>query len=94
MSAGDITQGYRVYLGRDERAPIEHLGAYWRDPANPLEWYAVSPTGLLAALRGHTVTQHDDGSITVSPSIAVRQGVEADSPAWHGFLERGIWREV
>jgi hypothetical protein len=33
----------------------------------------------------HTVTEHEDGTITVSPSI-VGYGI-------HGFLERSIWRD-
>lgn len=57
------------------------------------QWYARAPTDpsikLVANLSGHTVTEHADGTITVSPSIEVsnHQG------RWHGFLERGIWRE-
>lgn len=31
-----------------------------------------------------TITEHDDGSITVSPSIM-------DPGGWHGRLERGVW---
>lgn len=40
--------------------------------------------------------EHDDGTVTISPSIlAVRSESEpTDPPPWHGYLERGIWREV
>ena len=52
-------------------------------------WYACTPTGLLANLEAHDVTGHEDGTITVSPSILV----ETANERWHGYLERGIWRE-
>jgi hypothetical protein len=57
------------------------------------EWYCVPPNHPfhLGALRGHEVTEHDDGSITVSPSILIRHYRDGD---WHGYLERGVWREV
>lgn len=54
-------------------------------------WYGVCPNGHWCALRKHTVTEHEDGTITVSPSILISgsEGVQL----WHGFLERGVWRE-
>ena len=41
-------------------------------------------------LAGHEVTEHEDGTITVSPSIL---HTEPNVGQWHGFLERGVWRE-
>lgn len=35
----------------------------------------------------HQVTEHQDGTITVSPSIVFQTGQH-----WHGFLEKGVWR--
>jgi hypothetical protein len=52
-------------------------------------WFACTPTGLLANLRAHAISEHEDGSITVSPSIMVNRGQPDE---WHGFLERGVWR--
>ena len=59
-------------------------------------WYAIPPgTDLLAGLAGHQVTEHEDGSITVSPSIEVRgYAPEREINYWHGYLERGVWSEV
>lgn len=54
-------------------------------------FYACSPDGRLANLARHVVTEHDDGTISVSPSILVRGG--GDEGEWHGFLERGFWRK-
>lgn len=43
----------------------------------------------------HTFTEEDDGSLTVSPSISdKKRGGGSESDGWHGFLERGVWREV
>lgn len=54
-------------------------------------WYGVPPdTDLLATFRAHSVVEHEDGTITVSPSILVSNGQEE----WHGFLEKGVWRKV
>jgi hypothetical protein len=42
------------------------------------------------SLAGHSVVEHDDGTISVSPSIL---HTEPNVGQWHGFLERGVWRE-
>lgn len=52
-------------------------------------WMARPPVGHLGDLRNHEVTEHEDGTITVSPSILVHNWDVGD---WHGFLERGVWR--
>lgn len=52
-------------------------------------WLARPPKGHTGSLKQHEVTEHEDGTITVSPSILVTGGREP----WHGFLERGVWRE-
>lgn len=49
---------------------------------------------FIAGLAGHGVTEHEDGTITVAPSILLRQGDGSGGwrETWHGFLERGEWR--
>lgn len=54
-------------------------------------FFAMTPNGRLANLKNHTVTEHDDGRISVQPSILVSSGGREE---WHGFLENGVWREV
>ena len=54
-------------------------------------WYIRTPSGVLGNIDNHTVTEHEDGTITASPSILVTGNHE---PAWHGYLERGVWRSV
>lgn len=58
-------------------------------------WYCRPPGDvdlhLLSSLKNHTITEHEDGTITVSPSILVRR-VGDPTVEWHGFLERGVFR--
>ena len=53
-------------------------------------FYACTPSGMLANLRSHRVTEHPDGTITVEPSILVTGG---EGQSWHGFLRAGVWSE-
>lgn len=65
-------------------------------------WYCCAPTPVDAdgfdfygalgdgsGVRGHNVVEHEDGTITVSPSILITR----HDGRWHGYLERGVWRE-
>lgn len=61
-----------------------------RDPDTGI-YYARTPNGLIANLRAHEVIEHQDGTITVSPSIEV---VRPGATGYHGYLERGLWREA
>lgn len=54
-------------------------------------WYGKAPGSHVAGLGNHKVTEHEDGTITVSPSIRVFDG---ERELWHGYLERGVWRSV
>lgn len=45
----------------------------------------------LVHLSRHDITEHEDGTITVSPSILWQHH---SGRTWHGYLERGVWREV
>lgn len=59
-------------------------------------WYCRAPQhdGFYAGmgnLSKHDVVEHEDGTITVSPSILI---TGHHGRQWHGFLERGVWREV
>ena len=56
-----------------------------------MQWWIKTPAGDLGRLSKHEVVEHEDGTITVSPSILVST---PKGEAWHGFLERGIWREA
>lgn len=79
---GDTLQGVRV----DPVNPFVP-GQYGKDSSG--NWVGVTPNAMYAGLEKHTVVEHEDATITVSPSIEVKGG-----GYWHGFLERGVWREV
>ena len=54
------------------------------------DWWLCIPTGEFVMLDDRWATvEHDDGTVTVSPSL----DVHGQRP-WHGFLERGVWRSV
>jgi hypothetical protein len=70
-------------------------------------WYIRDPNARAGALRSHTVTEHEDGTITARPSIlddwdgnlqeagivSIKRAPGAHE-GWHGWLERGVWRSV
>jgi hypothetical protein len=66
-------------------------GDYGKQPDG--KWYCVTPSGRYGGLEKHQIVEHEDGSITVSPSILVSEPQVDDTP-WHGYLEHGVWREV
>lgn len=74
------TKGTRVY-GRVPTEPGEYGdwgGHWWGKP--PVRG---CPAGMLC---DHEVTEHDDGTITVNPSILMPS-------RYHGWLRRGEWTE-
>lgn len=55
--------------------------------------WSVRPPGCRAGgIPEHEVVEHSDGTITVRPSILLHN--EDGSVAWHGYLEKGVWRQV
>lgn len=90
-------KGLRIYprengsLGPD----ISQSGAFgkisddiWPDHPRQHHWQVTTPNGDQCSLNPkiHTVVEHEDGTITVHPSIVTSR--------WHGWLERGVWRSV
>lgn len=61
---------------------------YWKDE-NGL-WWLYLPAGGIGRLEDHTVTEHEDGTITVSPSILLTSPGNPNRHR-HGFLNRGTW---
>lgn len=62
-------------------------------------WIGITPNDHAANLRSHKVEELEDGSITVSPSIAVYSshpvaGVMTPYRVYHGYLEAGVWRDA
>lgn len=52
-------------------------------------WLIRCPDGTCGSLapETHTVTEHDDGTITVAPSLLMPSG-------WHGWLRHGEFASV
>lgn len=71
-------------------------GAYWLDDDGT--WSVCTPNGRIGSLAKHEVTEHEDGTITVVPSILVHarpeHGDVAERPGWHGHLSHGEWSEA
>jgi hypothetical protein len=82
-------QGTRLQDGFEAKwDPIP--GAFWKTTSGT--WYAWTPNGMLANLSNHEIVEHEDRTITVSPSILTTSGHAGTR--WHGYLVRGVWREV
>ena len=62
---------------------------HWRKPY----WLACTPNGHVGNLANHTVVEHADGTISATPSILISEP-NTGKTLWHGWLERGVWREV
>jgi hypothetical protein len=79
-----------------EPHPILNPGEYRRMKENDeWVWYACTPNGCQGNLAAHDITEHEDGTITVSSSILCKRELRGDNPGdWHGYLEQGVWREV
>jgi hypothetical protein len=57
-------------------------------------WYCITPEGHLGDITNHTIIEHEDGTITVKPSILIKDYNIKNNIIWHGFLECGIWRKI
>ena len=75
----------RLPDGTDWSSMLPH-GSYWKRDGR---WLCITPNGHFGDVSKHAITEHADMTITVSPSILVTGGGES----WHGYLERGVWRE-
>ena len=90
--------GRRVMPNADgfvKSATVSDPGSYGRSTAlfrgsetSQNWWQVTAPDGSGCTLNPsiHTVTEHEDGTITVHPSIV--------TSTWHGWLERGVWRSA
>src|SRR6202035_357036 len=73
MSAGALLQGRRA-PDIDLREPHDwresQPGDYCKVTSEgPTRWYIRDPDGHVGTLVSHTIIEHEDGTITVSPSI-------------------------
>lgn len=76
MPGGDIVAPLGAYM-----KVLKEDGSLWC-------WYVRDPTGHVGTLwpNVHTFIEHEDGSLTVQPSILFTKAGN-----YHGFLVRGVW---
>jgi hypothetical protein len=96
-------KGFRVWPNANgflNAIEIERPGAYGRAVSpmfkenSPLRhWVVTCPDGTQGRLSPdiHTVTEHEDGSITVEPSLDFSK---APYFGWHGWLRGGVFITV
>jgi hypothetical protein len=86
-------QGRRVYP-KDDGVLYLQEGDYGLDTRDNY-WYGRPPGHHAGSFKQHEIVEHDDGTITVSPSILLTDYDDSgEKVIWHGYLERGVWREV
>lgn len=78
--------GRRVYPDKDGDLWLKE-GDYGQDKNGV--WLARPHGCNTGNLSRHEVTEHDDYTITVTPSILI-----TGEKSWHGYLTRGVWRKV
>lgn len=80
---GDLRETVGAYMKDSE-------GIWWCHVPVPASTTGKAAADAMGALSGHTITEHEDGTITASPSILMEHG---QGGGWHGYLEHGEWRE-
>lgn len=92
MSAGTTTPG-RARPGAKpwDLEPGDYCVRVDADTGVRVAWVNTPNGNGPARLDGWDLTEHEDGTITTSPSILAH--ATGDATEWHGYLERGVWRE-
>jgi hypothetical protein len=84
--------GRRVYPNERGHLVLAE-GDYGKDLAG--EWWCRPPGCSMGSLKDHEITEHEDGTVTVTPSIeADPVAVGKPPPAFHGYLQHGVWRKA
>lgn len=78
---------------------VENMGGiqtgricYWKGADG--RWMLYLPRVGVGDLCAHDVTEDEDGTITVSPSILVETHDREGPVVRHGYLIRGEWRDA
>ena len=77
--------GKRIYPDEDSNLLLSQ-GDYGQDING--EWFARPPNCHTGSLKTHEVIEHDDGTITVNPSIIICNN---GNNFYHGYLKHGEW---
>ena len=88
-----MMEGRRVYPNEKGELSLAE-GDYGKHPTSG--WQVRPPGHHAGGIGKHDVVEHEDGTITVSPSILLTDFDEktGEKIQWHGYLEHGVWREV
>lgn len=75
--------------------------SYWKvlygeesSPSSDNIWILYIPGCGAGALSNHYVEEHEDGTITVTPSILMTGHNKGMPTMRHGYITKGTWREV
>lgn len=93
MSSGDVTVGRRATSWDD----CMQTEATWFKMGDGTYIVHVPAFPYAASVAKHEVVEHDDGSITCSPSLEITYdwyGEGSHLYRWHGMLIRGTFTEV
>ena len=83
-----------VHIKGDDYSTLEN-GQYGR-LEHKGTWFCKTPDGHYGNLAHHDITEHEDGTITVSPSIEISTSdrYRKKIVLFHGYLEHGQWRSA
>lgn len=87
LESGDYVRVAPVRRADGTDFTDEDLAKWYNKPY----WMCKSPNGHAGNLSRHEVVEHEDGTITVTPSILISDG--KGTTFWHGYLTAGVWRE-
>ena len=68
-------------------------GEYGKVNDDSFHGCAPGDANMMCNLAGHKIIEHDNGAITVSPSILITTHTKGVQAQWHGYLIKGVWEE-
>lgn len=89
-------KGRRVATPDDLEQPGDYCGPVTGWTGGLPAVFFLKPNGARGHITSppHEFVEEDDGTLTVRPSISdTRVGRPEFSDGWHGYLERGNWRQ-
>lgn len=70
----------------------EESVCYWK--VDDGSWLLYIPHCGIGGLKKHTIEEHDDGTISVTPSIVMFCNRCTPDRHIHGYLTNGIWKPI
>jgi hypothetical protein len=63
---------------------------YWKVKEN---WFIFIPGCGTGSLKNHEVEEHEDNTISVTPSIMLKGHYNGTPTECHGYLTHGVWKD-